>query len=70
MLSDLRKRKLDSSVEGLKDSTKNPSMLANESWMETSDDEMGVGFDQSMSHQERYEWLKNRTYSTTKPDEA
>jgi hypothetical protein len=45
-------------------------MLANESWMETSDDEMGVGFDQSMSHQERYEWLKNRTYSTTKPDEA
>lgn len=34
--------------------------------METSDDVVTVGSKQWMSHEKRYEFVKNRTYSTDK----
>jgi hypothetical protein len=38
-------------------------MTEQESWEETPDDVIMAGSNQVMSHQERYEFVKNRTYS-------
>lgn len=35
----------------------------NDDWMETEDDVMTVCTADNMTHQERYEYRKNRTYS-------
>lgn len=40
------------------------------SWKETSDDIVTAGSKKFMSHQERYEFVKNRTYSAVKPSQA
>ena len=42
-------------------------MTEQESWEESSDDVIMAGSNQVMSHQERYEFVKNRTYSPEKP---
>lgn len=39
-------------------------------WKETSEDIVTAGSKQFMSHQERYEFVKNRTYSPVKPSQA
>ena len=41
-----------------------PEESANSSWKETPDDVVTAGSKQWMSHQERYEFVKNRTYSS------
>lgn len=40
------------------------------SWQETSDDIVTAGSKEFMSHQERYEFVKNRTYSPVKPSQT
>ena len=44
-------------------------MTEQESWEETPDDVIMAGSNQVMSHQERYEFVKNRTYYPVKPSE-
>lgn len=44
-------------------------MTEQESWEETPDDVITTGSNQVMSHQERYEFVKNRTYYPVKPSE-
>lgn len=41
--------------------------LDNTTWKETSEDVVTVGSKQFMSHQERYEFVKNRIYFDVKP---
>ncbi|KJH70838.1 hypothetical protein UH38_15690 [Aliterella atlantica CENA595] len=51
-------------------SSKNIDVQSNSddsSWKETSEDIVTVGCKQFMSHQERYEFVKNRSYSAVKP---
>lgn len=67
MLSGLRKREQKNSVQ---ESSKNMDVQSNSddsSWMETSEDVVTAGSKQFMSHQERYEFVKNRSYSAVKP---
>ena len=40
------------------------------SWKEFFDDIVTVGTEKRMSHKERYEYVKNRTYSKAKPSET
>ncbi len=67
MLSGLRKREQKSSAPESSKNTDIQSDSANNSWKETSDDIVTAGSKKFMSHQERYEFLKNRTYSPVKP---
>lgn len=46
------------------------SELTNSSWKETPEDVVTAGSQQYMSHQERYEFVKNRTYSSVKPSQV
>ena len=39
----------------------------NDEWMETDDDVVTVATNEDMTHQQRYEYRKNRTYSKHKP---
>lgn len=67
MLSGLRKREQKNSAQ---ESSKNmdiQSDLDNTAWKETSEDTVTAGSKQYMSHQERYEFVKNRSYSAVKP---
>ncbi|MGB3206447.1 MAG: hypothetical protein WBB28_15785 [Crinalium sp.] len=48
-------------------STVPPREPSDKSWMETVDDEITAGSKQCMSHKERYEFVKNRTYSKNQP---
>ena len=66
MLSGLRKREQKSSAPESSENTDTQSE-ANNSWKETSDDIVTAGSKKFMSHQERYEFVKNRTYSPVKP---
>jgi hypothetical protein len=66
MLSGLHKREQNSAPESSKN-TDIQSDSADSSWEETSDDIVTAGSKQFMSHQERYEFVKNRTYSPVKP---
>ena len=43
---------------------------ANSSWKETADDVVTAGSARWMSHGERYEFVKNRTYSPVKPSKT
>lgn len=67
MLSSLRKREQKSSAPELSKNTDIQLDLADNSWKETSDDIVTAGSKKFMSHQERYEFVKNRTYSPVKP---
>ncbi|MGB3206882.1 MAG: hypothetical protein WBB28_18010 [Crinalium sp.] len=42
---------------------------SNNPLMETPDDEITTGSQQYMSHEERYRFVKNRTYSKFKPEQ-
>lgn len=66
MLSGLRNRKQKSSVPELSKNTAVQSEVIDKSWKETSDDIVTVGSKECMNHQERYEFVKNRTYSPVK----
>jgi hypothetical protein len=39
----------------------------NDNWKETENDVVTVCIDESLTHQERYEYRKNRTYYKTRP---
>ena len=67
MLSGLHKREQKSSVPESSENTDIQLDSANNSWKETSDDIVTAGSKKFMSHQERYEFVKNRTYSPVKP---
>lgn len=70
MLSGLRKREQKNSAQ---ESSKNMDIQSNldsTSWEETSEDRVTAGSKQFMSHRERYEFVKNRTYSPVKPSQA
>ena len=68
MLSSLRNREQKSSAPELSKNTADIQLdLADNSWKETSDDIVTAGSKKFMSHQERYEFVKNRTYSPVKP---
>lgn len=43
------------------------SVDSDNSWEESVSDVMTVGTKQWMSHEDRYEYVKNRTYSKVKP---
>lgn len=67
MLSGLQKKAQESSAP---ESSKNTVVQLNSldsSWKETPDDVVKAGSKQCMSHQERYEFVKNRVYSPVKP---
>lgn len=67
MLSGLRKIEQKNSAQ---ESSKNMDIQSNSddsSWKETSEDIVTAGSKQYMSHQERYEFVKNRSYSAVKP---
>lgn len=66
MLSGLQKLGCKSSDPSSKN-TAVQSNSANSSWKETADDLVTAGSPQWTSHQERYELVKNRTYSPVKP---
>ena len=66
MLSGLHKREQKSFAPESSKNTDTQSE-ANNSWKETSDDIVTAGSKKFMSHQERYEFVKNRTYSPVKP---
>ena len=67
MLSGLRKTEQKSSAPELSKNTDIQLDLADNSWKETSDDIVTAGSKKFMSHQERYEFVKNRTYWPVKP---
>lgn len=62
MLSGLPKKKRNNSAPESSENTECLSSLADHSWQETADDVITAGSEQSMSHQERYEFVKNRKY--------
>lgn len=70
MLSSLQKKEQKNSAEDWNNTTAPQSYLTDSSCdsscMETSDDVVTVGSKQWMSHEKRYEFVKNRTYSTDK----
>ena len=66
MLSGLHKREQKSSALESSENTDTQSE-ANNFWKETSDDIVTAGSKKFMSHQERYEFAKNRSYSPVKP---
>lgn len=67
MLSGLQHKKQKDSVDGKSTPTESQSNYPEKSWMETSDDVVTVGSKRWMSHLDRHEHVKNRTYSKTKP---
>ena len=69
MLLSLRKREQKSSAP---ESSENTDIQpeATSLWKETSDDIVTAGSKKFMSHQERYEFVKNRTYSAVKPSQT
>jgi len=67
MLLGLQKKEPKRFVEDNKSSTENPSCKQGEAWQENSEDVIIAGSRQWMSHQDRYEFVKNRSYSKTKP---
>ncbi len=70
MLSGLRKREQKSSAPESSKNTDIQSESVGNSWQETSDDIVTVGSKECMSHQERYEFVKNRTYYPVKPSQT
>ncbi len=70
MLSGLRKRAQKNFAQESSKNTGIQSELVGNSWQETSDDVVTVGNNKCMSHQERYEFVKNRTYSPVKPSQT
>ena len=66
MLSGLYKREQKSFAPESSKNTDTQSE-ANSSWKETSDDIVTAGSKRCMSHQERYEFVKNRTYYPMEP---
>lgn len=70
MLSGLRKREQKSSAPELSENTAVQSESDGKSWKETSDDVVTVGTNKRMSHQERYEFVKNRTYYPLEPSQT
>lgn len=70
MLSGLRKIEPKNSARESSKSMDIQSNLDNTSWKETSEDIVTAGSKQYMSHQERYEFVKNRSYSPVKPAQA
>lgn len=69
MLSGLHKREQKSFAPESSKNTDTQSE-ANSSWKETSDDIITAGSKKFMGHQERYEFVKNRTYSPVKPSQT
>ena len=67
MLSSLHKKGHKSFAPESSKNTAVQSHSANSSWKETPDDVVTAGSKQWMSHQERYDFVKNRTYSSVKP---
>lgn len=70
MLSGLHKLGHKSSAPESSKNTAVQSNPANSSWKETELDVVTAGSPQWMSHQERYELVKNRTYSPVKPSQT
>lgn len=70
MLSGLHKREQKSSAPESSKNTDIQSDSANNSWKETSDDIVTVGTKKCMSHQERYKFVKNRTYYPIEPSQT
>lgn len=68
MLSCLKKKEQKHSVEDNNATTESQNCSSDDAKMETPDDDFTVGsyYACSMSHQERYEYIKNRTYSPVK----
>ena len=67
MLSGLHKREQKSSAPESSKNTEIQSDSADSSWEETSDDIVTAGSKRCMSHQERYEFVKNRIYYPMEP---
>ncbi len=67
MLSGLQKQEQIHSVADKKPPTVPQVNSTDAPWMEDFDDDITVGSQQSMTHSERYEFVKNRTYSAHKP---
>ncbi|AFZ34290.1 hypothetical protein Sta7437_0695 [Stanieria cyanosphaera PCC 7437] len=67
MLSALQKTVQNNSVSESSKNTVIQSNSSDHSWKESSDDVVTVGLKRWMSHQERYEFVKNRTYHKDKP---
>jgi hypothetical protein len=70
MLSGLHNREQKSSALESSKNTDIQSDSADSSWKETSNDIVTAGSKKFMSHQERYEFVKNRTYSPVKPSQT
>ncbi len=70
MLSGLHKRAQKNFAQESSKNTDIQSDLTDSSWKETSDDVVTAGTKKFMSHQERYKFVKNRTYSPIKPSQA
>lgn len=68
MLLSFRNYRQNNSVKESKLNTVSSDALPdNDEWMETDDDVVTVATNEDMTHQQRYEYRKNRTYSKHKP---
>ena len=67
MLSGLPKNKQNSFAQESKKDMDSQHLSHNDGWEENPNDVIMAGSNQVMSHQERYEFVKNRVYSPTKP---
>ena len=47
-----------------------PYLSDDKSWLESPNDVVTGGSKKKMTYQETYEWIKNRTYSTSKHDQG
>lgn len=63
MLLGLQGKEQKNSAEDKKESMVPQPDCADQTWMETFDDEISAGSTQCMGHSERCEFVKNRTYS-------
>ena len=69
MLSSLRNHQQQNSVKESKLNTVSSEVLPdNDDWMETADDIVTVCTNENMTHQQRYEYRKNRIYSKNRPN--
>jgi flagellar basal body L-ring protein FlgH len=68
MLSNLLENRSQVSTKELKKNTiSSKGLFEDDRWKETEEDVVTVCINESLTHQERYEYRKNRTYSQTRP---
>jgi hypothetical protein len=67
MLLSFHNHQPNNSVKESKLNTVSPEVLENDEWMETPDDVVTVCTNENITHQQRYEYRKNRKYSKHKP---